>query len=51
MEEKTRKSNPVRLSMRGIFAVGIGLGAAAIWWEYSDQILARILPLLGIGLL
>jgi len=50
MEER-KKPNPVRLSMRGIFAVGIALGAAAIWWEYSDQLLAKILPLLGLSVL
>ena len=49
-ETPRRQPSPIKITMRGVYAVGIGLGAAAIWWKFSDQLLARLLPLLGVGL-
>jgi len=45
-----KQQNPVRLTMRLVYAVGIGLGMAAIWWQYSEQLMARFSYLLGIGI-
>ena len=45
MTESTRKPKPVRLTMRLVAAIGIGLGLAAVWWKYSDVLLDKFIGL------
>jgi len=43
-----KPQRPGRFIFRLVAALGLGLGAAALWWEYSDVALAKIGPLLEI---
>lgn len=46
MAEKQKQFRPFRFMLRLVAAAGIGLGAAAIWWEYSDVLISRFEPVL-----
>jgi len=40
--------NWFRLTIRMIVALGIGTLLAAVWWEYSDRVVNRLLGLFGV---
>lgn len=43
-----RKIRPGKLIVRLTLALGVGLGAAALWWEYSEVIMGRLANVVGI---
>lgn len=43
-----KEKKPYRWVLRIIAALGIGLGASAIWWEYSDQVIDQFGGVIGI---
>lgn len=47
--ERKKKNQTGRLAFRIIAALGIALGAAAVWYEYSEQLITKFLGGFGLG--
>jgi len=44
MVEEPKQFRPARFVFRVTASLGVGLALAAVWWEYSDQIIKTYLP-------
>jgi len=42
---ENRKS--FRFALKVVASIGIGLFAAALWWQYSEKLVNILLPLIG----
>lgn len=46
-DEPKREFHPARFTIRILAAAGVGLILASIWWQYSEQLMQRILNMFG----
>ena len=48
MEQEEPKRRGFGIYLKAVAALGIGFGMAAVWWEYSDKVIDRLLMVIGL---